>query len=190
MGFNISCFGNSSTTQRRPKAAEAGSVSINPSPVSSILDLITRPACCLKTYNAKRRILSPAEKNSKVMIRRRSTLEDWILSSPGLDIPDCNISSAGTELNVSRHYFCRKAHLSSTRPQMTLASKARGSFTLKKLVAKAEHEGEESDKGISSMRRNRSCKSKKVSFRLPEEADFIIIHSPEPEETFNDQESS
>lgn len=180
MGANVSSFRHSSTTQQRPKAPEAGSVSINPSPVSSILDLITRPVCCLKTYKVKRRMLSPGEKkSSKVMIRRRRTLEDWILSSPGLDIPDSN-----------KHHCYRKVFPYSTRPQMALTSKARNSFSLKRLAEKAEHEGEESDMRVSSMRRNQSRKLKKVSFRLPEEADFIIIYSPEPKETFDDQGSS
>jgi hypothetical protein len=103
-----------------------------------------------------------------------------------LDIPDSNISSAGAELNVFKHYGHRKVFPSSTGPQMALASKASDSLFLKRLAAKAENEREESDKGVSS---NRSRKLKKVTFRLPEEADFIIIYSPEPEETFNDQES-
>lgn len=184
MGGSISSFRHSTATRKPPKAAEAGPLSINLNPFSSILDLITRPACCLKTCKAKR-TLSPADtKSSKVMIRRL-TLEDWLISSP-----DSNTSRTGAELNVFRQFCHKKVHPSSTKPQLASVSKSRESFSSLKKLSKAEHASQGSVMGVSSMRRKQSHKLKKVSFRLPEESDIIIIYSPEPEETFGDQESA
>lgn len=185
MGGSVSSFRHSTATRKPPKAAEPGPLSINLNPFSSILNLITRPACCLKTYKAKRRTLSPTDKKSSKVMCRRLTLEDWLLSSP-----DSNTSRTEAELNVFRQFCHKKVHPSSTKPQLASVSKARESFSSLKKLSKAEHASQGSDMGVSSMRRKQSHKLKKVSFRLPEESDIIIIYSPEPEETFGDQESS
>lgn len=159
-----------------------------------IFDLIIKPVCCLKTRKAKKRTMLqqlPEKKSSKVM---KLTLEECLSSSPGSK-PDRFIN--GGELYVFKNYCYNKVYLSSSSGAhhhnhdmaLSLASKTRKSFSLERITTAKSDIDEHHDGGTesnilgvssSSMSRNKSGKlKKKVRFKLPEEADFIIIYSPE-----------
>jgi len=130
-----------------------------------------------------------------------TSLGEWLTSSPGSK-PD---SMKGGELYVLRsHYSSRRVHpstssssSSSNRPHTpdnaALVSKARDSFSLNRSVKnEVDNNIPEAnlDKMSSSLSRNQSGnKSKKrVSFRLPEEADIVIFYPSE--EMFMDCEEN
>lgn len=96
------------------------------------------------------------------------TLEDWLLASPGPARmkPDC---LNGGELYVFKH-FSTKVHLSSSRaPQAVLFTPTDSFFV----------DLSSGDASCSSFSRSQSGKlKKKVSFRLPEEADIVVFYSP------------
>lgn len=152
------------------------------------INLISKPGCCLKTWKAKKRtiLLQQLQKKKKL-----TTLEDYLLSSPGSKPDQFNITNGG-QLYVFKNYSHNKVHPSSSSTAhhnnmaLSLASKTRQSFSLDI----DEHEAGPTESDIlgvsnnsSSMMSTNNIQSgklkKKVSFKLPEEADFLIIYSPE-----------
>lgn len=195
MGANLSIFKRSSSTR---------SCTCNSSSTGASLIELLRPGCLKSEKNNGKRPLTPEKKNNNNVISTSSTtstanitagessfttLGECLLSSPGSK-PD---SMSGGELCVLRsHYSSRRVHPSSSsskRPHTydhaALGSKAR-------LVRSGEDETADAnlDNMTSSLSKTQSenKSKKKVSFRLPEEADIIIFHPSE--ETFTDCEDS
>ncbi|KAJ7967774.1 Phospholipase C [Quillaja saponaria] len=164
---------------------------------SMIMDLM-KP-CCLKTgdstrprgrktENSKRKtqLQSPEKKITKV---KKISLEEWLSASPGKK-PD---RFRGGELHVFKHSSkTRRVHPSSRKVHTftsNLICEARDSITLDR---PQNHDGEKGKKNLESscIRRSQSGKSKKVSFRLPEEADIITFYSPPEGAYYNKDEDS
>ncbi|XVF26159.1 hypothetical protein REPUB_Repub13aG0275300 [Reevesia pubescens] len=156
---------SSSTREAKALSSNIHSSSQRPSIIEAI-----KPQCLkkrkMKKNKLKRPLQSPERRNTEV--RKLTTLADWLLASPcpgGLN-PDC---LNGGELYVFKH-FSRRVHPSSSREPETLPSTPRDSFS--KDLSSGDVSG-------SSFSRSQSGKSKKkVSFRLPEEADIVIFYSP------------
>ncbi|EEF32791.1 uncharacterized protein LOC125370476 [Ricinus communis] len=131
---------------------------------SSIIELL-KPGC----FKAK-----------KTKTNRKRTLEDWLLASPSMK-PDC--ITVG-ELHVSKQFSKRVHPSSSIEAHKVVLSKAGESFSLERLVI-LDREADLDCINFSSMdvssaiKRSKSNETKKrVSFKLPEEADIIIFYSP------------
>lgn len=110
----------------------------------------------------------------------RVTLEEWLLASPAMRRDGIGINAG--EIQVSKQANNRICPwITSPSPYVEIRShfsRARNSFTLER-SKKAEETAQE---GMISPRlsRDQSGKLKKrVSFRLPEEADIIFFYSPE-----------
>lgn len=195
MGANISTFKGSSSAR--------SSACISSSTGASLMELL-KPACLRSEKGVRKRPLTPEKKKTTNVYSTSSTkkenisgegsftsLGDWLTSSPGSK-PD---SMNGGELYVLRsHYSSRRVHPSSSssskRPHSihddeALSSKARDSFPINRSTVKNEDDNIYPDANLdnmsSSLRRNQSGnKSKKrVSFRLPEEADIVIFYPSE-----------
>lgn len=128
---------------------------------------------CLKTKKMKRErsrksLSPPPEKN--ILEARKLTLEDWLLNSPARNSNKTERFNGG-ELYVFKH-TSRRVHPSISSSSEIYheaeasTSKPRDSFNCSLDFSK---------NSCSSMSRSQSGKlKKKVSFRLPEEADIII----------------
>lgn len=200
MGANLSTFKRSSSTR---------SCTCNSSSTGASLIELLRPGCLKSEKNNGKRPLTPEKKKKNNVISTSSTtsiakitagessfttLGEWLLSSPGSK-PD---SMSGGELCVLRsHYSSRRVHPSSSsskRPHTydhaALGSKARDSDSIQRLVRNGEDETADAnlDNMTSSLSRTQSenKSKKKVSFRLPEEADIIMFYPSE--EMFTDCE--
>ncbi|XVF27989.1 hypothetical protein REPUB_Repub14bG0157100 [Reevesia pubescens] len=178
MGAKVSKYFSS---KREAKALMSSNVGSNSSQRSSIIEAI-KPECLKKRKMKKnqmkiRQLQSPEKRITKV---RKLTLEDWLLASPGpagLNRPDC--LNEGGELYVFKH-FSRRVYPSSSREREDVPSTPGDSFSM---------DLSSGDVSRSSFKRSQSGKlKKKVSFRLPEEADIVIFHSPA--ETFGSDQQS
>ncbi|KAK9935917.1 hypothetical protein M0R45_012790 [Rubus argutus] len=197
MGANLSIFKRSSSTR---------SSTCNSSSTGASLIELLRPGCLKSEKNNGKRPLTPEKKKKNNNVINTSsttsvanitagessftTLGECLLSSPGSK-PD---SMSGGELCVLRsQYSSRRVHPSSSsskRPHTydhaALGSKAR-------LVRNGEDETADANLDnmtSSSLSRTQSenKSKKKVSFRLPEEADIIMFYPSE--EMFTDCEDS
>lgn len=202
MGANLSTFKRSSSTR---------SGTCNSSSTGASLIELLRPGCLKSEKNNGKKPLTPEKKKKNNVISTSSTtsianitagessfttLGEWLLSSPGSK-PD---NMSGGELCVLRsHYSSRRVHPSSSsssskRPHTydhaALGSKASDSFSIQRLVINGEDETADAnlDNMTSSLSRTQSenKSKKKVSFRLPEEADIIMFYPSE--EMFTDCE--
>ncbi|KAJ0081893.1 hypothetical protein Patl1_09814 [Pistacia atlantica] len=157
----------------------------------SIIELM-KPECFkTKRVKRKRSMQSLKQPEKKIMKPRKLTLEEWLLNSPAPDNFNNNNKTdqcfSGGELYVFKH--------SSRRVHPSLSSSSSTTTTVKmhreaEAAAAAPSTSRPRDSfncsldisanSCSSLSRSQSGKSKKrVSFRLPEEADIIIFYSPE-----------
>ncbi|KAK9268164.1 hypothetical protein L1049_010606 [Liquidambar formosana] len=169
MGANLCSFKRLNSEPQRPKAI--GSADKDVSAGSSIFEFV-KPAC-LKTEKVamkkKKRESHPPEK--KIVKGKKLTLEEWLVSSPGLKPADCIL---GGEPNALKNYS-KKVYPSSNRD-----CNSRPRESLERLVQTDEGDEGEEDSEFFSLSTNRNGKVKKrVSFKLPEEADIFIFYSPE-----------
>ncbi|KAK9025914.1 hypothetical protein V6N11_038768 [Hibiscus sabdariffa] len=136
--------------------------------------------CMWKNEAKVRELLQEKEKQPQQNKAKELTLEDWLIASPGLQKIKGN-SSRG-EYHVLKHHSSKRVFPSFVEENMNSSG---SSSTKARRSLKA---GEEEDVGTEdiievSLSMNQSGKSKKrVSFRLPEEADIFIFHSSPPEE--------
>ncbi|XVE51022.1 hypothetical protein DITRI_Ditri02bG0004800 [Diplodiscus trichospermus] len=147
---------------------------------SSIIEAV-KPGCLkkrkTKKQQMKRVLQSPEKRITKV--RKLSTLEDWLLASLSRDglQPDC---LNGGELYVFKHLSTRVRPSSREYEEAIPSTPGDMSFSV---------DLSSGDASCSSFSRSQSGKPrKKVSFRLPEEADILIFYSP-AEKFGSDQES-
>lgn len=174
MGANLCCLRGSSHKQLPAAGCSKGP---QPHTERSFIDRI-EPAC-LKVE--KREQLHQVEmKVGKVAKVKRVTLEEWLLASPAVRRDGIGINAG--EIQVSKQANNRICPwITSPSPYVEIRSHfsmARNSFTLER-SKKAEETAQE---GMISPRlsRDQSGKLKKrVSFRLPEEADIFFFYSPE-----------
>uniref|UniRef100_A0A5B7BRG3 Uncharacterized protein n=1 Tax=Davidia involucrata TaxID=16924 RepID=A0A5B7BRG3_DAVIN len=158
MGANFCCLRQSSSEQH-PKT-------VGPSSPSSSESL----------KKEERQFHTP--ENRFTVVGNLSTLEECLTASPGSNSPCIN----ATEFHVFKQ-LPRRGHISSPRVQTKFFT-PRNSFSSDRVLEKID-EGDEEDMSVSSMSRTQSGRLKKrVSFKLPEEADIFIFYSPK--ETFEE----
>ncbi|KAK3218888.1 hypothetical protein Dsin_012858 [Dipteronia sinensis] len=166
---------------------------------STIMEMI-KPEC-LKTKKMKKKKkkkkrvhdeMDPDEK--KITKVRKLTLEEWLLASPApasmksADHQQCfgTSSSGGGELYVFKQ-FSKKVHPSSSSSSTTTKEFVATTSSISKKPPRDEvdqsfsmEDGASANFSSSMCRSNQSGRSKKrVSFKLPDEADIIVFHSPE-----------
>lgn len=122
----------------------------------------------MKKIQNKRHVLREERKGTTVS---KLTLQDWLLTSPSLKAEQLR----GGELCVLKHGSSKRVHPS-------ISTKARVSFSTGRLLGLDQVDDKEDYVSASSrsISRTQSGKSpKRVSFKLPEEADIIIFYSPQ-----------
>ncbi|KAM1108685.1 hypothetical protein ACFX2B_005249 [Malus domestica] len=188
----------------------------NSSPVPSIMELL-KPDC-LKSENKKRkRQLAPEKKKNNYNNytkntgivgaagsgTRMTTLEEWLLASPGHVKADRNYNISGGELYVFRPSSKRIHPAASSSSKLPPLSKAKDSFCLERLVKNDDKKSDEANLIVNDISASMSCRSintqlsenktrklkKKVSFRLPEEADIFIFYPSEETITTDDNDN-
>ncbi|CAN6690214.1 unnamed protein product [Malus baccata var. baccata] len=188
----------------------------NSSPVPSIMELL-KPDC-LKSGNKKRkRQLAPENKkniynnytkNTGIVGAagsgtRMTTLEEWLLASPGHVKADRNYNISGGELYVFRPSSKRIHPAASSSSKLPPLSKAKDSFCLERLVKNDDKKSDEANLIVNDISASMSCRSintqlsekktrklkKKVSFRLPEEADIFVFYPSEETITTDDNDN-
>ncbi|TQD86692.1 hypothetical protein C1H46_027715 [Malus baccata] len=187
----------------------------NSSSVPSIMELL-KPDC-LKSENKKRkRQLAPEKKNiynnytkntgivgAAGSGTRMTTLEEWLLASPGHVNADRNYNISGGELYVFRPSSKRIHPAASSSSKLPPLSKAKDSFCLERLVKNDDNKSDEANLIFNDISASMSCRSintqlsenktrklkKKVSFRLPEEADIFIFYPSEDNITTDDNDN-
>ncbi|KAM1154790.1 hypothetical protein ACFX13_037901 [Malus domestica] len=176
----------------------------NSSPMPWIMEFL-KPDC-LKSENKKRkRQLAPETKkniyknytkNTGIVGAagngtRMITLGEWLLASPGHVKADHNYNINGGELHAFRA-SSKRIHpaASSSSSKLLPLSKAKDSFCLERPVKNEDQKSDGANLVIADISTSMSCRSintqlneskthklkKKVSFRLPEEADIIIFY--------------
>ncbi|KAL4313310.1 hypothetical protein GQ457_01G006650 [Hibiscus cannabinus] len=192
MGCRFSCSGQSSPQRLsdQPETKHNNGHNRSSWSVLSLLMLV----CMWQNEAKERELLQEKEKHQQRKQQRNKakeltpTLEDWLVASPGLQ--KINGTSSGGEYHVFKHYSSKRVFPSfirentNTNSSSSSSSKARGSFSNERLLKGEEEEDAGNEDIIEvSLSMSRSGKSKKrVSFRLPEEADIFIFHSSPPEE--------
>ncbi|KAK4838459.1 hypothetical protein QYF36_013914 [Acer negundo] len=169
---------------------------------STIMEMI-KPEC-LKTKKVKKKKkkkkrvhdeIDPDEK--KITKVRKLTLEEWLLASPApagmksADHQQCFGNSStggggGGELYVFKQ-FSKKVHPSSSSSSDTTKEVVATTSSISKKPPRDEVDQSFSiDDGASANFSSSMCRSnqsgrlkKRVSFKLPDEADIIVFHSPE-----------
>ncbi|KAH8486026.1 hypothetical protein H0E87_027472 [Populus deltoides] len=132
---------------------------------------LLKPECLkVKKIQNKRHVLREEKKGTTVS---KLTLQDWLLTSPSLKAEQLR----GGELCVLKHGSSKRVHPS-------ISTKARVSFSTGRLLGLDQVDDKEhyvsASSVVSSISRTQSGKSqKRVSFKLPEEADIIIFYSPQ-----------
>lgn len=150
---------------------------------TSFVDLLIPD--CLKTEKRKQqhqeenKVTKVAQVTTRV---KRVTLEEWILASPAVR-RDVSGSVTASEVLVpkqSSHRVC--PYLSSTCTTPSPSVKIPGDFSLARDSLSLERRTkveETSREGMETSRSQSGKLKKRVSFRLPEEADIIFFYSPE-----------
>ncbi|KAL3742246.1 hypothetical protein ACJRO7_017690 [Eucalyptus globulus] len=131
--------------------------------------------------------LPPPDQKITTMVKSL-TLREWILSSPGKE-PECISGHEPFVFSPTfRRVFPSPPEVDETSISMTaMPCKARDSFSLErplKISGEDDREEEREEGAVSSVsicRTESGRTKKKVSFRLPEEADIIIFYSPRDE---------
>ncbi|BFG27384.1 hypothetical protein CerSpe_136580 [Prunus speciosa] len=191
MGANLSTFKRSSSSSAATqRLQQAGGGDGNSSPAGPSCMELLKPEC-LKVKAEKKKSKRPLTPERKKIHNNNNntegggasgsgtkltTLEDWLLASPGhhgMKKPD-NYNITGGELYVFRPHSRRVHPASSSSSKLPadhvptaaapLDSKARDSICLERFV--------KNDQINDKLK-------KKVSFRLPEEADIIIFYPSE-----------
>ncbi|OMO83617.1 hypothetical protein CCACVL1_11322 [Corchorus capsularis] len=170
MGISLSCF-----RQPSPQKHDRSSC-------SSMLG-------CLWGKETKKRQLEQKEMpqlQQQLKKAKEVTLEEWLIASPGLQ--KHNNSGSG-EYHVFKHSskrvfpsFIGENHGNSSK--INSCSNPRGSFSKESLL-KFEDNVEREEVEISISRSQSGKSKKKVSFRLPEEADIFIFHSSSSSEEYS-----
>ncbi|ONI09824.1 hypothetical protein PRUPE_4G011600 [Prunus persica] len=210
MGANLSTFKRSSSSSaatQRPQQAGGGDG--NSSPAGPSCMELLKPECLKVKAEKKKRKRPLTPERNKIQNNnnnnynnnnnntgggggasgsgtRLTTLEEWLLASPGhrgMKKPD-NYNITGGELYVFRPHSRRVHPASSSSSKLPadhvptaaapLDSKARDSICLERFV--------KNDQINDKMK-------KKVSFRLPEEADIIIFYPSEEIMAVTDSDS-
>ncbi|PQQ21167.1 hypothetical protein Pyn_04490 [Prunus yedoensis var. nudiflora] len=201
MGANLSTFKRSSSSSAASqRLQQAGGGDGNSSPAGPSCMELLKPEC-LKVKAEKKtrkRPLTPERKKihnnnnntggggASGSGTKLTTLEEWLLASPGhhgMKKPD-NYNITGGELNVFRPHSRRVHPASSSSSKLPadhvptaaapLDSKATDSICLERFV--------KNDQINDKLK-------KKVSFRLPEEADIIIFYPSEEIMAVTDSDS-
>ncbi|KAF9679360.1 hypothetical protein SADUNF_Sadunf06G0006900 [Salix dunnii] len=155
MGYKLSKSSNS----EKPGAAHSHGCG------SSIIELL-KPECLkVKEIQSKRQVHQEQNKGAKMS---KLTLQDWLLTSPNLKAEHLK----GGELCVLRH-GSKRVH----------PSRGRDSFSMYRLLVLDQVAGKEDCSAVSSVslhgRTQSGTLQKRVSFKLPEEADIIHFYSPQ-----------
>ncbi|MBA0811704.1 hypothetical protein Gohar_003577 [Gossypium harknessii] len=161
--------GKHSNLKPESKALVIGSSTQKPSIIEAIKPQCLKTRKSTKNYNGFKRPSQSLAEERVTKARKLLTLEDWLLASPGGPLKDY---FNGGELYVFKQ-FNKRVHPSS-------------SSILEIEPRVNDHDGFSVDlsssvdvSGCSSFSRSQSGKSKKkVSFRLPEEADIMVFYSP------------
>ncbi|KAK9133134.1 hypothetical protein Scep_012662 [Stephania cephalantha] len=138
----------------------------------------------MKKNNTKREYSMRHQTNKVIAKKRTFTLEDWLLNSPGFKPEHFNRGSG--ELHAFRQHYRSRVHPSSTTNTMvsnpSVASEASDEtvdFSVDR-VLDAEDQLFNVVGSPPSLSRSLSGKiKKKVSFKMPQESDIIIFHSPD-----------
>ncbi|XVF33937.1 hypothetical protein REPUB_Repub18cG0014100 [Reevesia pubescens] len=178
MGFSLSCFRQSSSSPQRLAEQE---IKHDRSACSGMSFMVLG---CLWTKETKKRQLQLKEEQQEQQLKKSKELtqEDWLIAAPGNGILQKNNgTSSDGEYHVFKHSSKRVFPSFNVGEMANNSSKPRESFSKEKLLKFEEVEREDMEVSLS---RSKSWKSKKrVSFRLPEEADIFIFHSSSGEES-------
>lgn len=145
--------------------------------------------CLLWTKNKKKTQTQAKEQKQHIMkLVKERTLEDCLSASSPDYANEEDCKNGGKLYHVLPQYFNR-VYPALAGEDREYCSNSRGSLCRERLL-KVEEIGRRSKVSVSSstLGRNRSGKIKKrVSFKLPEEADIIIFYSPHHEESRIDE---
>ncbi|GMJ10373.1 hypothetical protein HRI_004706500 [Hibiscus trionum] len=177
MGCRFSCFGQSSCPQTL--SDQEGTKQDNNRKQSSCSVLSLLMLVCMWKNEAKERELLQEKEQQQQNKAKELTLEDWLIASPGLQ--KMNGTSSCGEYHVFKYHSSKRVYPSFVEENTNSSSSSSSSKARRSLKAGEEVDGTEDIIEVS-LSMNRSGKSKKrVSFRLPEEADIFIFHSSPPE---------
>ncbi|KAK8705995.1 hypothetical protein V6N13_049577 [Hibiscus sabdariffa] len=173
MGCRFSCFGQSSCPQTLPDQ-EGAKYDYNRNRSSCSVLSLPMSVCMWKNEAKERELLQEKEQQQQNK-GKELTLEDWLIASPGLQ--KMKGTSSRGEYHVFKHHSSKRVFPSfvEENPNSSRGSSSKARRSLKDVGTEDIIE--------VSLSMNQSGKSKKrVSFRLPEEADIFIFHSSPPEE--------
>ncbi|KAJ9689883.1 hypothetical protein PVL29_012513 [Vitis rotundifolia] len=182
MGAKLCCMSLSTSDFSSESKAIEGHEQKPPSR-STRLNFIIRPSRMKKEDEEKKKKRDhdqrlPPEKKAMKM-RNLATLEEWLLSSPGMKPAD---SITGGELHVFKQLSKHRVHPSSSRVHAELITPSPGDRIISlDRIDEGDHHGggEETLEVGSSVGRSKSGQlGRKVTFRRPE-ADIIVFYSPE-----------
>ncbi|KAL4272137.1 hypothetical protein GQ457_13G001850 [Hibiscus cannabinus] len=120
--------------------------------------------CMWKNEAKERELLQEKEKQSQQNKAKELTLEDWLTASPGLQ--KMKGTSSRGEYHLLKHHSSKRVFPSFVEENTNSSSNV----------------GTEDIIEVSSNTGQSGKSKKRVSFRLPEEADIFIFHSSPPEE--------
>lgn len=176
MGAKVSCFGGFSTW---PKEENYGNhQSLTSSAAISVANFL-KPKC-LWTEKKKNKEMQQKEKqeyNQQLTTTKEVTLEEWFLASPGTG--DYRFCTKGGEFYAPKH-FSNKIYPSLSADFTSKPRDTTSTISLERLLKMEEICPSDQEMGvISSISWSQSGKQKKrVTFKLPQESDIIIFHSP------------
>ncbi|KAK2652930.1 hypothetical protein Ddye_012786 [Dipteronia dyeriana] len=206
MGTNLSrhLMSRSSQKQHGTRAlAVSSSNNYNDRKSSSTIMEMIKPECLktkkMKKKKKKKKTRVHDEMNSdekKITKVRKLTLEEWLLASPApasmksADHQQCFGTSSGGgggggELSVFKQ-FSKKVHPSSSSSSTTTKEVVATTLSISKKPQRDEVDQSFSmDDGASANFSSSMCRStqsgrlkKRVSFKLPDEADIFVFYSP------------
>ncbi|CAB4308472.1 unnamed protein product [Prunus armeniaca] len=141
--------------------------------------LFMKPKCLWGEKNMWKKLVQPYKEQQQMkMVKKELTLEEWFLASSPCEKDDnslCNIKEGDSEKNWL--YPCLGGEDSDDFTSMN----SRDSFTLQRLLTIEMVDSGKSDAHAPCLCRSESSGKvkKRVSFRLPEEADIFIFCSPD-----------
>lgn len=188
MGASFSSFKLCSSEREQPIGAvvlssDSSNYNTSTRSGSAIIDQVLKPAefwkkkkkkIVMMMMKKKKKRQSDHQPNENMVAKiRKFTLEELIMASPSR--PDCFTN--GGDLHVFNHSY-KRVHPSSTGVLHTdLSSKATDSFPLEKRERDIHEEAEVLESVDSLISTSQIGKlKKKVSFKLPEEADIIVFY--------------
>ncbi|XVF77340.1 hypothetical protein PTKIN_Ptkin14bG0035200 [Pterospermum kingtungense] len=189
MGFGLTCLRQPSSPQR---LADQEATKHEHNRSSSCSDMSFMMFGCFWTKEAKKRPLQAKKKQQKQQKLKKAkqqvnTLEDRLIASPGK--LQRNNDSFGGEYQAFKHSSKRVFPSFNvgdpTAANSSSINKPRQSFSKERLLVNSEDDHIE--RGLDMqvcLSRSQSGKSKKrVSFKLPEEADIFIFHASSGEQS-------